>query len=261
MAALTRLGPGGTPIAAVGELLAAELTATIAATETADAAAGTIELVAPVFDVVLDDIVIPNLVLDGSTSGLLSDTSIVETSGGLETRRCKLIVPRETFTLHYKRTDVLDIQTLFRTQQGPLRVFLIDDIDDNVAVNVELVKTTILGVTVCQLRQQYESLSVYTGLPVRTAYMPVYRVKSGTLTVTVDNVSVTSPADYTEEDGVLTFEEEVTDTVRASFGFYKVVRFADDVLDSTWIDEGIRELRSLKLISEVIPSSIPFGAG
>lgn len=208
--------------------------------------------------IVVDDIVLPGAVLADAAASLLTSTSIIRAAGGIEQRRTQMPVPRERFTLHYKGDAVAFMRTLFRTQQGPLIPFLFDDIDDNVATNIILQKVTVAGVTVCQLAQVYQSINTYTAAVERSAAMPVFRLKAGTLEVTVDDVAVTDPADYSEADGLITFTSLIADEVKASFEFYKIVRFADDTFDVSWVDEGIRELGSCPIISIVLPTDIDF---
>lgn len=256
MSAVTRLGPGGTPIAAAGPSgPPAEIFATLAATEVADTASFTALLSLTG----IEEVVLPSRVVTESSGSILTDTVIVTRARGIETRRARVVVPYERFTLKFHAGQAPLVEDLFRTELGPVRQFLFDHLDDNVATEVELEKITVGGVTTAQVRQAYESRSVYTDAVIRTVYQPLYRFKTDTLVVTVDDVPVTEGVDFTESDGLLIFNEIVSGTIKASCGFYKVVRFEDDQLELVWGDFDQRKIASCRVYSLIYPQ-LPFEA-
>lgn len=206
----------------------------------------------------VDDIVLPANVVAGSSGTILTSTAIVQRARGIETRKSRMSVPRERFTLKFHAGQSAFVERLFRNQIGPVRAFLFDHADDNVTTEVELEKVTLGGVTTAQVRQEYISLSVYTGDPIRNVFQPLYRFKPGTLVVTVDDVVQVLNTDYTEVDGLLTFTGIIAGTIKASCEFYKIVRFADDTLDLNWKDFGQREIGSCRVLSLMFS---PAGSG
>lgn len=205
----------------------------------------------------VDDVLVPANVQVESIGGLRTDTAINTSDGGLEHRNAWLPITPERFMLKWGNeqplsgpNNVVIMRNLFRTCIGPLRAFLIEDKDDNVATNVALESVTSGGVTCCQLRQAYTNTA-------RTVYRPIYRFSTDAITVTVDDVPVTEGVDFTESDGVLTFTDEFTGPVRATVPkFYKIVRFEDDELTITRKVGDIREIQSCRVISVLFPNQI-----
>ena len=112
----------------------------------------------------------------------------------------------------------------FVGRQGQARGFLLNDLRDYVATNVNI--GTGAGVqTAFQLVQTYPSGATYTTI----APIP------GTLSLTVASVAKTEWVDYTVDytTGIVTFASAPTGAIVASWEYYHLVRFAEDGFNGT----------------------------
>lgn len=198
----------------------------------------------------VDNVLLPANVQAMSVGGLASDTAIDASTGGLEQRDGWLPTQFEKFNARFGPNEVPTLRAMFRCSLGPVRSFLIDDLDDDIVSDIVQQKNTAGGVTVIQLRQGYTQGAI-------TVYRPVHRFSSAAITITVDGTPTSSYTGGNATDGVLTFSSLIGGEIRATIPkFYKIAHFAEDRLTITREMGAIREIQSCSVISEILPPQI-----
>lgn len=186
-----------------------------------------------------DDVRLPENLERGSSGGPEFRTTIIELSGGSESRNRDWSYERGRWNVSYGVQSKADYQVLtnfFRARMGRLRGFRFKDWTDYEATE-EHIGTGDGSTTTFQLSKAY-------GTYVRRITRPVL----GTVEVTVDGVPTSASVNHST--GVVTISPAPAGdaVVRASFQFDVPVRFESDRMEVSLIWEGAGSVPDLNVV-------------
>jgi uncharacterized protein (TIGR02217 family) len=177
----------------------------------------------------MDDVRLPEEIERGAQGGPGFKTSIVTLASGAEQRNQDWQIARSRWDIGYgirKRSDLQAVLNFFYARRGKLRAFRFRDwLDFSIDGEPVGEGTTATRRQLVKKYSDTEGINDYT----RVITLPV----AETLKVYVDNLAL-DPGDFTLlPNGVLLFEEDPGENVKASFEFDVPVRFDIDELPVT----------------------------
>lgn len=191
----------------------------------------------------VDNVRLPDDIERGAVGGPGFKTTIITLSNGGEQRNQEWSKARGSWDVGYgikDRDDLMAVVAFFNARRGRARGFRFKDWLD-FSATAELVGTTGNSLT-RQLQKTYaDDVNPY----VRPIVLPV----AGTVKVYIDNIL--TPAGWTLGDnGILTFDDDPGENVKASFEFDVPARFDIDMLPvslNTYLNGAINGISIVEL--------------
>ena len=221
-----------------------------------------------------DDVIVPNQVRFGSSSGPATSTQVLFTGGGHRKANQRWSQHLRRFQLSYVRKieDLFALQEIFEAVEGPAHSFLARDWNDwNTRADANMAPGAETGVTAFDQPLRNTSDNSFTGDGTTKTFQMVKRYvvgsaahtrviqkpQSGTIKVGVDSAEQSDPGDYSFDPatGIVTFVvapgASVSPTaVAVTWGgaFYVPVAFVQDQLPQTLRTAKTSGLPSIPLI-------------
>jgi uncharacterized protein (TIGR02217 family) len=175
-------------------------------------------------------------------------TSIVPLSGGLESRNQNWAAPRRRYEYAYPEKDADDVRTIMAfidDRRGAFYPWLLKD-----WLNFQLTDEVILdvgsgdgGVSTAQVKQTWGPNNAFS--------RDIKYIKSGTLVVKKNAVTLTLTTDYTvNSTGLITFVAPLVagDEITVTCDFYIKVRFEQDSISPSIDNFGSARIQSITAI-------------